>query len=164
MLLCPRCQKRNPDRTALCQYCGASMAGATPWGASGAPPAASSLLPGRGGPTSGLAIISVILGLMGLFSLGLTALVGLVLGIVSLVGVSERIADDVLILDFGNSVGMFDVPGLGRIEVVSGKWGRDAFNQMLAVIETATHLELLADRGDLQRTTEPPGHYGRRPR
>jgi glyoxylase-like metal-dependent hydrolase (beta-lactamase superfamily II) len=37
----------------------------------------------------------------------------------------------------------------------------DVFNQMLAVIETATHLELLADRGDLDRTVDPAVRYSR---
>ena len=36
------------------------------------------------GPTSRLAITSLLIGLLGLFSLGLTVLVGLVLGIASL--------------------------------------------------------------------------------
>jgi prepilin-type processing-associated H-X9-DG protein len=84
MLLCPRCQKRNPDRTALCQYCGASMAGATPWGSSAAPPATAPWSSGRPAPTSGLATTSVVLGILGLFSFGLLALAGLMMGIVSL--------------------------------------------------------------------------------
>ena len=50
----------------------------------------------------------------------------------TLASVGERVADDVLILDFGNAVGFFDVPGLGRIEVVSGKWDRAAFDKMLS--------------------------------
>ena len=51
---------------------------------------------------------------------------------VALGGVGERISDDVLLLDFGNAVGFFDVPGLGRIEVVSGKWSQSDFDHMLA--------------------------------
>jgi prepilin-type processing-associated H-X9-DG protein len=84
MLLCPRCQKRNPDRTALCHYCGASMAGAAAWGGSGAPQAAVPPSSGGTGPTSGMATTSLVLGILGLFSFGLLALAGLILGIVSL--------------------------------------------------------------------------------
>jgi predicted component of viral defense system (DUF524 family) len=50
----------------------------------------------------------------------------------ALSGIGERISDDVLLLDFGNAVGFFDVPGLGRIEVVSGKWNQSDFDSMLA--------------------------------
>lgn len=46
------------------------------------PPAAS---PGGGAKTSGMAITSLVLGILGLFSCGITALVGLILGIVALV-------------------------------------------------------------------------------
>jgi len=45
-------------------------------------------------------------------------------------GVSERLGGIVL-LTFGNSVGIFDVPGFGRFEVVSGKWTERHFLAML---------------------------------
>ncbi len=47
-------------------------------------------------------------------------------------GVGERLAPDLLLLDFGNAVGLIDVPGLGRLEIVSGKWGDAHFERMLA--------------------------------
>lgn len=49
----------------------------------------------------------------------------------ALPGVAERIDDHVLFLDFGNSVGWFEAPGLGRFEVRSGKWRAQHFNRML---------------------------------
>lgn len=45
-------------------------------------------------------------------------------------GVSER-HGGIVFLGFGNSVGLFDVPGLGRFEVVSGKWTERHFLAML---------------------------------
>lgn len=50
----------------------------------------------------------------------------------ALTGVSERVSGEVLLLEFGNAVGFFDIPGLGFIEVVSGKLNRNGFDQMLA--------------------------------
>jgi hypothetical protein len=89
MTLCPRCQKRNPDEAARCQYCGALIIRA-PATAAGQPefPARARSVPSR---TSGMAIASMVLGLLGLFSLGILALVGLILGIVGLrqIGRSE---------------------------------------------------------------------------
>lgn len=49
----------------------------------------------------------------------------------ALAGVAEHLADDLLLLSFGNAVGFFDVPGLGRLEVVSGKWDQRHFARML---------------------------------
>jgi predicted component of viral defense system (DUF524 family) len=46
-------------------------------------------------------------------------------------GMAERIGE-ALLLSFGNSVGFFDLPHLGRVEVVSGKWSRRDFDAMLA--------------------------------
>src|SRR5258708_4452509 len=80
--LCPRCQKRNREVAARCQYCGALIVRA-PVNA----PAATDYPPRPGaGParTSGMAIASLVLGLLGLFSAGLTALIGLILGVVGL--------------------------------------------------------------------------------
>ncbi len=36
-----------------------------------------------------------------------------------------------LLLEFGNAVGHFDVPGLGRLEVTTGKWSETDFDTML---------------------------------
>jgi hypothetical protein len=49
----------------------------------------------------------------------------------ALPGVCDRLAEELLLLDFGNSVGLFDVPGLGRVEVVSGKWDERHYDRML---------------------------------
>ncbi|HEX5720979.1 MAG TPA: hypothetical protein VF179_32805, partial [Thermoanaerobaculia bacterium] len=40
---------------------------------------------------------------------------------------AERIGD-VLLVSFGNAVGIFEFPHYGRIEVVSGKWSRTDFD------------------------------------
>src|SRR5208282_3578189 len=53
--------------------------------ASGAPPPAPSAAPPMPAKTSGLAVTSLVLGLLGLFSCGITALFGLILGIMALV-------------------------------------------------------------------------------
>jgi len=78
MTLCPRCQKRHYDEAARCQYCGALIVRA-PAAADFTPRA--SAAPAR---TSGMATASLVLGLLGLFSAGLLALVGLILGILGL--------------------------------------------------------------------------------
>jgi hypothetical protein len=63
----------------------------------------------------------------------------------ALIGLCERLGDNILLLNFGNAVGFFDVPGLGRIEVVSGKWSRTDFDYMLAELtEIATGLPFAA--------------------
>lgn len=59
---------------------------------------------------------------------------------------AER-AGNVLLVSFGNSVGQIDVPGLGLIEVRSGKWGDSHFEQMLADISRiATGLPFTVDQ------------------
>jgi len=59
---------------------------------------------------------------------------------------AER-AGNVLLVSFGNSVGRINVPGLGLIEVVSGKWGEAHFEQMLADISrVATGLPFTVDQ------------------
>lgn len=63
----------------------------------------------------------------------------------ALVGVAERLGDDLLLLNFGNAVGFFDVPALGRLEVVSGKWDQRHFARMLDDLTTiATGLPFAA--------------------
>src|SRR5262249_7674136 len=39
---------------------------------------------------------------------------------------------DLLLVNFRNAVGLFDLPHLGKVEVVSGKWSRADFDRMLA--------------------------------
>ena len=50
----------------------------------------------------------------------------------ALPGYAERLGPGTVLLRFGNSVGRLDLPHLGRVEVVSGKWGEEAFDRMLA--------------------------------
>ena len=44
---------------------------------------------------------------------------------------SEKLSDTVLLIDFGNAVGRFNIPYLGMVEVVSGKWSQDHLNRCL---------------------------------
>ena len=69
---CPRCGAENPEGARSCASCGAPY-----------PPAP----PPR---TSGLAIASLVLGLLGMVTFGVTSLVGIVLGIVSLIQIQRR--------------------------------------------------------------------------
>lgn len=56
-----------------------------------------------------------------------------------------ELLDGVLLLDFGNAVGTFRVPHLGRIEVVSGKWSQGDYEAMLAdITETMAALPFSA--------------------
>lgn len=54
------------------------------------------------------------------------------LALADLRDVGERVAREVLHVDFGNRVGVFRVRGLGTLEVVSGKWDETHFESMLA--------------------------------
>src|SRR5690349_16312296 len=56
----------------------------------------------------------------------------MLLAMQDLSGICERLSEEVALLSFGNAVGYFVVRGLGVLEVVSGKWGRDDFERMLA--------------------------------
>jgi prepilin-type processing-associated H-X9-DG protein len=84
MVVCLRCQKRNPDGSTSCQFCGRPILQA----ARPAPPpaAARAAFTPPEGParTSGMAGGSLALGILGLFTVGLTALPGLILGVVGL--------------------------------------------------------------------------------
>jgi len=65
--------------------------------------------------------------------------------VAALPGICERLGDIVL-LSFGNAVGFFDIPGCGRVEVVSGKWNSTHFDRMLAeLIDIANGLPFSAD-------------------
>lgn len=46
-------------------------------------------------------------------------------------GYAERIGERLVVLDFGNAVGRVEIPYLGTVEVVSGKWDRVQFEKML---------------------------------
>ncbi len=82
ILICPRCQKRNREGVARCEWCGASMAGAARIG--GSPAGRSPASRAGRAPTSRLATASLVMGVLGLFSFGAAALVGLILGIAGL--------------------------------------------------------------------------------
>lgn len=63
----------------------------------------------------------------------------------ALTGLCTRLSPELLEVTFGNAVGLVDVPVLGRLEVVSGKWGRPAFDRMLAdLTEVASALPFAA--------------------
>lgn len=60
--------------------------------------------------------------------------------------VDEQIAG-VLLISFGNTVGRISVPGLGLIEIISGKWSEAHFEQMLAdIAQIATGLPFTIDQ------------------
>jgi hypothetical protein len=59
----------------------------------------------------------------------------------------EPVGQSVLLVSFGNTVGRINVPGLGVIEVVSGKWDEQHFERMLADLSAvATELPFTADQ------------------
>jgi uncharacterized protein len=63
----------------------------------------------------------------------------------TLAGLSEELAPGLLLVDFGNAVGRFQVPGLGTLEVVSSKWDRKDFDAMLAdLMDVASALPFAA--------------------
>ena len=70
-MLCPKCSKETPDSTAYCAHCGEQLAQSTP-----------PVPPVPHPRTSGLAIASLILGILG--GLVITALLGLLFGIIAL--------------------------------------------------------------------------------
>ena len=60
--------------------------------------------------------------------------------------VEEQI-EGVLLINFGNTVGRITVPGLGMLEIVSGKWDEAHFEQMLAdIAHVATGLPFTIDQ------------------
>jgi len=77
-MICSKCGKENPEGALQCAVCGALLTQAQP----GAQP----VRPAR---TSGLAIAALVLGILGLFTCGVTAVIGVVLGIIALVQISR---------------------------------------------------------------------------
>jgi prepilin-type processing-associated H-X9-DG protein len=77
-MLCSWCHKRNLEGSDRCQYCGRAILLAAP------PTSAAGQAAHGPARSSGMATASVVLGALGLFTAGLTALVGLILGIVGL--------------------------------------------------------------------------------
>ncbi len=49
----------------------------------------------------------------------------------SLPHVAERLSEGLLLLHFGNEVGVAEIPHVGRVEVRSRKWGNEHFQRML---------------------------------
>ena len=76
-MYCPKCGKENPDDAQLCHSC-SSVLTSTPAQA-----------PVLGVKTSGLAIAALILGILSIFTLGLTAIPAIILGIISLVTIEK---------------------------------------------------------------------------
>lgn len=79
-MICPNCGHENPEGREFCQSCGAPLSEPAPSPVPSAPPAPSaSSVPSEAPPTSGLAVASLIMGIVGWFVL---PLVGGVLAVV----------------------------------------------------------------------------------
>ncbi len=63
----------------------------------------------------------------------------------SLPGVAKRLGEELPLLDFGNAAGILELPILGRLEIVSHKWSKKEFQQMLSELtEIAARLPFSA--------------------
>jgi len=76
-MYCSKCGKKNPDNAQLCHSC-SSVLTSTPAQA-----------PALGVKTSGLAIAALVLGILSIFTLGLTTIPAIILGIISLVTIEK---------------------------------------------------------------------------
>ncbi|MCH7557373.1 MAG: DUF4190 domain-containing protein [Planctomycetes bacterium] len=76
-MYCPKCGKENPDNAQLCHSC-SSVLTSTPTQA-----------PALGVKTSGLAIASFVLGMLGFCAFFITAIPAIILGIVALVKIRK---------------------------------------------------------------------------
>jgi uncharacterized protein len=47
-------------------------------------------------------------------------------------GMHKVLEEGLLLLSFGNAVGLFELPFIGKVEVVSGKWDRSHYDRMLS--------------------------------
>ena len=72
-MYCPKCGTENPEDAQSCHSCSSVLTSA---------PAQA---PALGVKTSGLAIAALVLGLLSIFTVGLTAIPAIILGIISLV-------------------------------------------------------------------------------
>lgn len=72
-MYCPRCGMQNPDGSTFCQSCGAPIAVPTPATVSSAATR----------HTSGLAVASLVLGIIGFFT-GITSILALVFGAIAM--------------------------------------------------------------------------------
>lgn len=77
-MLCRNCGREIPEGASQCAHCQASPVPAGPPGRTSAQPR-----------TSAMAVVSLVLGILNFISLGIPALLGLVLGIVSLVKINR---------------------------------------------------------------------------
>jgi hypothetical protein len=92
MPVCPNCHTENADEFRFCQSCGAELSPAAPPPSPAAPPLLApppSITESMSAPlepprTSGMAIASLVLGILGLFTCGVSAVFGVVFGIVGL--------------------------------------------------------------------------------
>ncbi|MGV3722260.1 MAG: DUF2357 domain-containing protein [Actinomycetota bacterium] len=65
---------------------------------------------------------------------------------VALGRISERLEPGLLLVNFGNAVGLLDLPHVGRVEVVSTRWDRTHFDWMLQdLMSVASALPFAAD-------------------
>ena len=73
-MLCPKCGTENPDNAPSCSYCSASLF----------------FPPPRPKQTSGLAIASLVLGILGFITIGITGAIGMILGALALHKISKK--------------------------------------------------------------------------
>jgi prepilin-type processing-associated H-X9-DG protein len=87
-MICTQCGKNNPEGATFCAFCAAAI-GARRETPDIPPPFPAPLSPEWSGApaptTSGLAIASLVFGVLGFITLGITGLIGLILGIVALI-------------------------------------------------------------------------------
>lgn len=76
-MYCSRCGQQNPDGAKFCGACGDAITQST------------IQTPNFGIKTSGMAIAAMVLGILGIFTCGLTAIPAIILGIVSLVRIEK---------------------------------------------------------------------------
>jgi len=74
---CPKCKTENPDNAASCRFCNCAL------------PSVAASGPAQQAKTSGLAITSLVLGILAPFTCFITAIPAIALGIVALVKISK---------------------------------------------------------------------------
>ena len=79
-MFCPKCKTQNPDRAQSCWFCNTTLTSTPPISVSGPLPQPK---------ISGLAIASLVLGILSPFTCLITAIPAIVLGIVALVKISK---------------------------------------------------------------------------
>ncbi len=76
-MYCPKCGKENPDDAQLCHSCSSVLT------------STQAQAPALGVKTSGMAIAALVLGILSVFTCGITAIPALILGIISLVKIEK---------------------------------------------------------------------------